>query len=295
MLIAVRRTLVHLLSAVAVLAAVITPRAAAGQDVETYPSGSVVRVVLLDGTIHVGTVDTMDDSTLVLEGSGGVEISIPVERIRRIESLEGDRFQRRDPNRSRLFFAPTARPVAHGSGYVALYELFFPFVAVGIQNIFTLAGGVSLVPGLESQALYLAPKATLYDGRDFGLAIGGLVGTNTGFDGSAGLVFGIGTYGSSEAAITAGAGFGFVEGEFSTRPVLMLAGEYQVSNVIKLLTENYIVPGYGEAVVAMGGIRFFGSRLAADIGLVTTPVAFEDGGGFPFVPWLGFAYNFGSD
>ncbi|MEX1055965.1 MAG: hypothetical protein WED81_08030, partial [Rhodothermales bacterium] len=132
-----------------------------------------------------------------------------------------------------------------------------------------------------------------YQRRNLQLGAGAFVGTSTGFDGAGGLFFGIVTYGESDKSITAGAGFGFLESEFSTRPILLLAGEYQLSNSIKLISENYLVPGYGDAALLSGGIRFFGDRLSADLALMTLPVLISDTDGFPFIPWLGFAYNFG--
>ena len=90
----------------------------------------------------------------------------------------------------------------------------------------------------------------------------------------------------------------------------MLGGEVQLSNSVKLLTENYLFP-YEEHTylydagtgtyeerwetryepVFSGGIRFFGQQLAADLALFTSPDLFGNGEGFPFIPWLGFAYN----
>ncbi len=51
-----------------------------------------------------------------------------------------------------------------------------------------------------------------------------------------------------------------------------------------------LVDGSDESITFISlGIRFFGSHLAADFGLITSPDA---SGNFPFLPWLGFAYNF---
>ena len=47
----------------------------------------------------------------------------------------------------------------------------------------------------------------------------------------------------------------------------MLGGDVSVGRGVKLLAEGYVWQG-GEAVV-MGGVRFFGSRLSADLGVVT--------------------------
>ena len=219
-------------------------------------------------------------------------MTIPRVQIQRIESVAGERFERRDPNLSRLLFAPTARPLPHGAGYFAVYELFFPFVAVGIRDVVTLAGGMSLIPGLPNQILYAAPKVTFYRKSSVQVGAGALVGTSTRFDHSAGMLFGIVTVGGSHRSFTAGAGFGYADTEFSTRPVLVIAGEYQVSNFIKLLSENYVIPGYADAIFLGGGVRFFGEKLSADLALITLPVLLAEGDAFPFIPWLGFAYNF---
>lgn len=79
---------------------------------------------------------------------------------------------RTDPNHTRLLFAPTARALKAGQGYFSVYEIFFPFVAVGVTDFFTLSGGFSLFPGVESQLLYIAPKITPVHLEKFDLAAG---------------------------------------------------------------------------------------------------------------------------
>ncbi|HGY57063.1 MAG TPA: hypothetical protein ENK44_15245 [Caldithrix abyssi] len=60
----------------------------------------------------------------------------------------------------------------------------------------------------------------------------------------------------------------------------------------KLISENWIFVG-GDVHLLSGGIRFFGENLAADFALIF-PLMGEGIKGFPFLPWIGFAYNFGS-
>ena len=275
-----------------VIAALMSLAAFPVQSQDRMPEGTV-RVVLTDGSRHLGTIESETDDEVVLVTLAGVRMSIPRGQIARIESVSGEKFARMDPNMTRLLFAPTARPLPHGTGYVAVYEVFFPFVAYGIRDVVTLAGGVSLIPGVGDQLVYAAPKVTLAELKGVQFAAGGLFITNFGGDGSGGLVYGIGTIGPRHASVTVGAGVGFVESEFSTRPILVLAGEYQLSNSVKLLSENYVVPGIADAMLASGGIRFFGDRLAADLGFWTAPAWIADAGGLPLFPWIGFAYNFG--
>lgn len=258
--------------------------------------GDTVRVVLDDGAAYVGVIEGETEAELTLVTLAGVQMAIPRARIASVDVLEGGRYRPLDPNRSRLLFAPTARPLDAGSGYVAAYELFFPFVGYGITDRIILAGGVSLIPGLSGQLVYLAPKVTFYQQEQVSLAGGVLVNTFVGdFDDDDvpvfGLVYAVGTFGRPGAAVSGGMAFGYADGAFSGKPAVMLGGEYQLSSHVKLLTENYVFVGVDEGMLLSGAIRFFGDTLAADLGLITTPVAFDEGG-FPFLPWLGFAYNF---
>ena len=78
-----------------------------------------------------------------------------------------------DPNYSRLLFSPTGRPLKKGDGYFSDYELLFPGVAVGLTDNLSIAGGVSLIPGLglDEQVLYVSPKLGVESLRS-GLGIG---------------------------------------------------------------------------------------------------------------------------
>lgn len=259
-----------------------------------YPEGTV-RIVLVDGSSIVGFIEREDEDEIVLRSAAGVVTTIPRAQVRSIEKLDGERYFRADPNRTRLFFAPTARSLEAGTGYVSFYEIVIPFVAYGPGHGVTLSGGMTFNPGSERIA-YAAPKVTVLADRSVSLAVGVIGATllGDGDGGTAGLVFGVGTFGPPRASVSAGFAFGFVDGEFGKHPGLMLGGEYQLSNNMKLLTENYVFLGATEAgMLVSGGIRFFGDRLAADIGLVTLTSVLNDDIGFPFIPWLGFAYNFG--
>ena len=229
-------------------------------------------------------------------------MEISRDKIKGIEQLRGEfvrgEYRRIDPNRSRLIFGPTARPVKAGQGYFSAYEIFFPFLAFGIADILTIAGGISLVPGAKDQLFYIAPKVTIpIPSETVNFAAGVLYlnltgGTedNTG----GGIVYGVGTFGSQYASLTAGLGYGFAQGDFSEQPVIMIGGEAQVSNSIALLTENYIAPGSESTSGLLSfGIRFFGDKLAADLAFFY-PLTESGTSGFPFLPWLGFTYNFGT-
>jgi hypothetical protein len=279
-----------------ILLVALTISAFAGQN--QAAQAKVVKIVLKDGSELVGTIESEDAVSLKFRTLSNVEMVITRDQI---ESIEGQASLRRggkfisiDPNSTRLFFAPTARPLKSGQGYFADYELFFPYFAIGVTDFLALGGGMTLFPGAEYQLYYLAPKISPLRLDKFSLAGGVLFmgATSSAWDfGNFGIVYGVGTYGSRSQGLTVGVGWGFSGEEIANNPILLLGGEIQLSNNVKLLTENWIIFGGRYSPVSFG-IRFFGKNLAADIGLIY-PADLETHG-FPFIPWLGFAYNFGS-
>lgn len=260
----------------------------------------LLRITLADGSDLIGRVERETETALQFRTASGVRIDVPKDRIRARAVLEGRLvdgvYRRLDPNRTRLLFAPTARPLGSGEGYVSVYQVFVPFAAVGVGEHVSLAGGVSLLPFSSTQLIYAAPKISFARSRQTSFALGAFVGTTIGEatgEGFGGIVYGLGTFGESDAAVTAGGGVAFGDGEvFTEQPVFIAGGEYQLSGSVKLLSENYVFVGDGTTTVLSGGIRLFGDNLAASLGLFTSPEVIDDGGGFPFLPFVSFAYNF---
>lgn len=253
------------------------------------------RVELKDGSVVIGTILSENSDSIKFRTMSNIEMVIQKDQIIKIEVISGKivkgEIWGRDPNHTRLLFAPTARALKAGQGYFSDYEVFFPFVAVGLTDFFTLAGGMTLVPGADEQLFYIAPKITPIHANNFDLATGVLYVKVPDEEEGAGIIYGVGTYGTEEAALTFGIGYGFSGGEFADKPIFALGGEYRISKSIKLITENWIIPD-SEVQLLSVGIRFFGRSLAADFGLIYP--AGGDTEGFPFLPWVGFAYNFGS-
>jgi hypothetical protein len=163
-------------------------------------------------------------------------------------------------------------------------------VAVGITDFLSISGGMSLFPGTSSQLLYVAPKITPVHLEKFDFSAGALYISIPEEVEDAGIAYGVSTYGSEKASFTFGLGWGFTTGELENKPIIVLGGDVRLSDNFTLLTENWIPPDSDFALISLG-LRFFGENLAADFGLVYP--AGVDIGGFPFIPWLGFAYNFG--
>jgi hypothetical protein len=252
---------------------------------------AIYRITLNDDSELLGKIKSESDSLIFFITNAGLELSLDKKMIKQQKVIKGewrgDTYLRADPNRTRLLFAPTGRTLSAGEGYFSAYEIFFPFLAIGITDFITLAGGVTLFPGAEQQIIYIAPKVRAVHLDNFDLS-GGVLYAHV-EDENFGILYGVATYGTSRASLTLGLGWGFVNGETADNPALMIGGEIQVSNSVKILTENWKFPDTEDLLISFA-IRFFGEHLAADFGLFTTTGKVERG--FRFIPWIGFAYNF---
>ena len=256
------------------------------QEDSTY----ITRISLTDGSELVGTILEENDEAIVFKTTSGLEMNLDRGLITEIKLIKGEwsggEFLRLDPNRTRLFFAPTGRTISGGGGYFSVYEIFFPFIAINIADFIVLSGGMSLFPGADEQMIYFAPKVRALSLEQFDLSAGVLYAHIR--KSTFGILYGVGTYGSASFSATMGLGWGYDDEDLADSPILLLGAEAQISNSFKFITENWILPGDNPTVFSFG-IRFFGESLAADFALVGTT---ESTDGFPFIPWIGFAYNF---
>jgi hypothetical protein len=257
-------------------------------EIQVTPEDQLVEIVLTDGSTLVGRVVEAGDPfrfTLV----SGVEMNIPVANVRSIARAEGmveeGEYYRTDPNRTRLFFGPTARTLPSGQGYLAVYEIFMPFVGVAITDRFIMAAGTPLIFDDDwDRPFWVAPKLKVFDSGKTQGAVGVLaVGVE---EDTFGLLYGVLTRGDEKGSFTLGMGYGFENSDLSDKPFLMIGGEARGSQRVKFVTENYIIPGEGGLLSA--GPRFFGEKLSADLGLVL-PIGADD---FVVFPLVNFVYNF---
>jgi len=147
---------------------------------------------------------------------------------------------------------------------------------------------MSILPGAQSQLLYIAPKIAVSPRENFSIA-GGFLRIGVPESADVTLAYGVATIGSSPAAITAG--FGVPVTDERDELIYLIGGELQTSNSTKIIVENWI-PSSGPAVFSFG-LRSFGERIAIDLAFITAKPLIEDASGWPFVPWVDFAINFG--
>jgi hypothetical protein len=250
---------------------------------------TVQELVLTDGSRAYGTIEQETDSEVVFRTTVGALLRTPRERIQSIRSVVGrtvgEEFRREDPNNTRLLFGPTGRSLRKGEVYLGVYEVFMPFVQVGITDRVSIGGGSPLIFNIdEARRLYwVTPKVEVFAGS----ATHASVGLFHGFAGNehAGIAYGVVTRELRGGAVTVGAGMGYTA-DGDRGGVVMIGGEAPVRRNIKWVTENYV---WNSTVVSSGGFRFFGERLSADLAL-----GFLMTGEDPIIPFpvVNFVYRF---
>ncbi|MBW3631029.1 MAG: hypothetical protein KY464_17290 [Gemmatimonadetes bacterium] len=295
------------------------------------PSDTVYELRLQDGSVLFGKVVSADPQQVVLVTQAGVRVELARTQIRAAAPIRGTvrddgAVWVEDPNSTRLFFGPTGRALRAADGYIGAFELFLPFLSYGLTDRLTIAGGTPIVPEAIGRILYLAPKVQVIASERMNVSTGVLaffdLASDAGADGGeedsdvAGILYGAGTWGSADHAVTAGAGWGFAGSDVQNRPAFMLGGETRAGARVKLITENYMI-SYRETVydnggvfhapgeqlptvrpreetrymgLLGGGIRIFGERLAGDLGI---GIGVGDADFHCCVPLVNFVYNFG--
>ena len=294
------RLLAILLFVLCTLAGAGTASAQERRDTVTVDSVRTHLLVLQDGSRMLGRLvrETPDSVSFV---SNGVSFTVPrsqVTAVRSIDAIRKGQYVFPDPNRTRLFFAPTARMLAKGEGYFSDSDLLFVNLAGGVTSSFTMGGGMTLIPSTNPQnnLFFITPKIGLVQRPNFALAAGALVGF-AGFEGidakdrSLGILYGVASAGSNDDHVDFGAGWGYAGGRISGTPALMLGGAKRVSDRVSLVTENYAVPSVSDDIGLMYGMRFMGEKLSVDLAFMNavgpdvTPL-------FPGIPYLAFAVKF---
>ncbi len=286
----------RIFAALLACALALAPAPAAAQA----PADTTVReIVLVDGSRIYGRIVSRDEDRITVETAGGVRMELASSQVRSELPAPGRMVNGEmwldDPHANRLFFGPTARAIPRGAAQFGVYELFFPFVSYGVTDRFTISGGTPVFPEAIGRAFYLAPKYEVLRTPTASAAVGvlALFVTEDVLEGSAGLLYGVGTFGSPDAALTVGATVPFVASsggtDIASDAGFMIGGEMRMSRRTKFVSENYFIPGASGALVS-GGIRFFGERLSADFGL---GAALGEEDAACCLPLINFVYSFG--
>jgi hypothetical protein len=297
----------------AVLAAVLplllpqpVPLSAQGFDAPS-PGDTIYELSHMTGGRAIGWITQTQGDTVVFRSLEGGEWRLHRQsaQLRRARGtvVRGE-FWREDQNHSRLFFAPTGRPLHEGQAYIGLFAI-LPFVGGGVTDDLTMAGGFNPFGGeLANTAFWIAPKYRVHAAAEQQIAVGGFYlnfpdvnlfewdESAPDPDGEAtrlAIAYGVGTFGGLDQALHAGAGVARQFGsDPRTRLLGMVGGEYRMSRRWKLLSENWIMlPDYPMVSI---GFRSIGDRWTWDWGFMA--LLGEEGA--PYFPIFSFSYAFGA-
>jgi hypothetical protein len=264
---------------------------------------TVIHVVKLrDGSTLVGRITAMATDSIRLRLNQG-EVSLArsgISEVRQVPAalMRNGQYWFENPHSTRLLFSSTAYPLEKGTGYYGNTWLFIHTFAAGLTDRFTLGGGATTIPGiaLNENLFFLLPKYTVISRPRVQFALGALVGllpfNDDDFDDafeSAGLLYGVSTFGTRESNVSVGAAWGYAGGEFTSQPGVMVGGQGRIARRLSLISENWFFRNGDDTEGALSyGLRFLGENISADLAWVS-PLGVDARIGFP---WLGFAFKF---
>ena len=281
------------------------------QQAITGEINKTYQVTLNDGSVVSGKLLLINEKEVVISSGTIGEIRLQKENIKSMipvssfnEKKSGIWFA--NPNPSKYLLGNSAIPLEKHTGYYQNTWIFVNSFSYAFTKNFSLAGGFeifSLLAGGDGPyAFYINPKASFKMANNFYVG-GNILYANTiktveDFGGLATLNA-FATYGNKNNNLTGAVGFGWADGEFSPKPVIILSGMVRASKRIAFVSENWIVPRldsettdntYSYYGIFSYGIRFLGEKISVDLAFLNNPdIAKELVIG---IPWLDFVVNF---
>lgn len=277
-----------------------------GQQVINGEVSKTYQFTLNDGSVISGKILLITDNELVIASGSMGEIRLQKQNIKSMsevaafnEKKSGIWFS--NPNPTKYLLGSSAIPLEKKAGYYQNTWIFFNSFSYGITKNISLTAGFeifSLLAGDEGPyGFFINPKASFKVAENFYLG-GNILYANTlktmdDFGGLATLNA-FCTYGNKNINASAGLGWGWADGEFSSKPLITLSGMARVAKRLALVSENWLIPGAGEKEGLYGvysyGLRFLGEKTSIDLAFLNNPDIAEEM--FIGIPWLDFVINF---
>lgn len=247
---------------------------------EPFDSTKTYKIELNDGSIFIGNILQKDSVYLVMITSSISKLEILISKIKTIEivnelNLKNGIYWFPNPHATRYLYAPSAFNLKKGEGYYQNTLLILNSFNLGITDNISIGGGLELISTFAATdpIFFVTPKVGFKVSEKFHAGGGVLFARIPGT--ALGTIFGTVTYGSKDHNITSSLGWGFVDGEFSQRPIITLSGMTRVSKRAALVSENWFVPIDGYYGLFSYGVRFFGEKMAIDLAFINNPDIFE--------------------
>ena len=255
------------------------------QHVSDSTSRTIIR--MKNGEEYRGQIITMDSSRIVLQTTNG-EMNLVKANIKSIRTSDyHGLYAFENPKRSSYLLGPTAIPLGKKNGNYQNISLFLNFFNYGLTNNIDLGVGFLFPFFGDRPTWYFSPKITFDIDRTLHIG-GGVFGLQFFDEASASFCYGVATLGNSDANISFTTGWGFVDNEFSSQPMVIISGIQRVGKSMALFTENFIIPDGSGSTIYFGihGFRIMSSKSAWDFGFTIFPDDEQDFLVFPLISFL---------
>jgi hypothetical protein len=260
---------------------------------------------LKQGSTLRGKLVERRGDTIVMDVDNLGLIKLPMSQIKNIDEADNaNRYQIiyetgvKNKYSNRTLLAPTAIDNGKGVGEYNNYYLFLNQVSGGLTDNIRLGGLAIIVPSGGVLAAVTAKFS--YDINDvFHVSVGGLAGGVLSFDGNdntnLSLVYGLATLGNREKNITLGIGGMRTDGDWTTKPVVLISGLYRIASNWSLSGEFYSFKRQFAFSSSFSpprtntfniGAKYFTNRVAINFGFFLLNADFLDSGFLP-LPILG--------
>ncbi|MDO7850063.1 hypothetical protein [Hymenobacter convexus] len=247
------------------------PQPAAGTNASSPGTpelpGRSYSIELRSGTTFTGVLQTTAPDALEFMTKDLGLVTVQRSNLKRLSLLTAEQAAKGYTdagNGTRLFFAPTARNLRQGEGYLQDILVYLVGVNYGVSDNISVGALVPLVPGLGANVFAITPKVSVPVSEKFHVGAGALYARAFGYGG--GIAYGVGTYGTADDNATLGLGYGFADGfGVSSSPVVLVGGAKRISRSFSLLNETYIV---SSGFLGLVGGRLQGERYGGSLGFV---------------------------
>ena len=262
------------------------PAAAAGPATPEVP-GRSYSVELRSGTVFTGVLQAASPEALEFTTKELGVVRVQRADLKRLELLTATQAAKGYTdagNGTRIFFAPTARNLRRGEGYLQDIDVYLIGGNYGITDHISMGVLVPIIPGLGEAIFAFTPKVSAAVTEKFSVGAGVLYARAGGYGG--GIGYGVGTYGTADDNVTLGLGYGFTDGSGTpSSPVVLVGGAKRLSRNFSLLSETYVASG---GFAGLLGGRLQGGRYGGSLGFLYGSFV---GGIYP--AYLELTYRFG--
>jgi hypothetical protein len=151
---------------------------------------------------------------------------------------------------SKLFLSGTGRSLRRGQVYAGVYQILVPVLHVGVAD--RISVGIGKPFFIFSPDVWIVPKVQVFRSARTNVAAG-VLHFSIARRRDVRILFGAGTFGTADRAVTVGGGWTPGSGA----PVLILGAERRTSRRLKAITENFL---FADGAAVMLGVRVVGDR-----------------------------------